>query len=98
MASFKAILKGVICEFKIEDKVLYMASEATGGVLLKLGRPLELKREVLMSRNTFPAVFIEFIKAWKPEDIEKVSKMETDEEMIEDMKKDFKLDGYEILE
>jgi len=98
MEEFNVIIKGKVCRFRIEDKEIYMMSENTGGHLIKLGKPLELKRNALMSRNKMPAMFMDFIKAWKQEDIERVSKMETDLEMSEDMKNDFKLMGYEILE
>lgn len=98
MGEFSVIMQGSLCKFKIEDKVIYMMTESTGGTMIKLGRPLELKKKVLMSRNKLPAIFTDFIKSWKQEDIERVSKMETDEEMIEDMKIDFRLLGHEVLE
>lgn len=97
MVEFNVIMKGKHCKFKIENKVIYMASENTGGHLIELGKPLELKRKVLMSRNRLPSIFVDFIKAWRQEDIERVSKMETDKEMAEDMMYDFKLMGHEVL-
>jgi len=97
MNEFTVVMKGKVCKFKIEDKVIFMMAENTGGHLIRLGRPLELKRNVLMSRNKMPPIFMEFIKSWKQEDVEKVSKMETDKEMVEDMIKDFKLAGHEII-
>lgn len=97
MEEFNVIMKGKVCRFRIEDKVMYMMAENTGGHLIKLGRPLEIKKNALMSRNKMPQMFFDFINAWKPEDIEKVSKMETDKEMADDMKSDFKMMGYEIL-
>ncbi len=97
MEQFNVIMKGKMCQFKIEDKVIFMMAENTGGHLIRLGKPLEIKKEALMSRNKMPKMFMDFIAAWKKEDIERVSKMETDKEMIDDMKNDFKLMGYEII-
>jgi len=97
MEEFSVIMKGTLCKFGIDNKEIYMMAENTGGHMIKLGRPLELKRKVLMSRNTLPAIFTDFIKAWTPEDLAKVAKMTSDHEMIEDMKKDFKLAGHEVL-
>lgn len=98
MVEFGAIMKGKVCKFKIEKKIIYMMSENTGGHLIKLGEPLELKKNALMPRkNKMPQMICDFIKAWKQEDIDNVAKMESDKEMLEDMKKDFKLMGYEIL-
>lgn len=98
MEEFGVIMKGKYCQFRINEKVIFMMAENTGGHWIKLGKPLELKRNVLLSRNKLPQIFMEFIKSWKQEDIEKVSKMKTDKEMAEDMKKDFRLDGHEVLE
>ncbi len=98
MVSFNVIMKGKICQFKIKDKEIYMMAENTGGHLIKLGKPLELKKKALMSRNKMPQMFMDFINAWKPEDIKRVSKMGTDKEMADDMKEDFRLMGYEILD
>lgn len=98
MGEFTVIMKGSVCKFKIEDKIIYMMTEGTGNTMVKLGRPLELKKNVLMSRNKLPKIFMDFIKSWKQEDIDKVAKMESDEEMIEDMKTDFRLMGHEVLE
>ena len=75
-----------------------MQSENTGGHMIKLGNPLGLKKQVLLSRNKMPKFFMDFINSWKQEDIEKVAKMETDKEMVDDMIKDFKLSGHEIIE
>lgn len=97
MVEFGVIMKGKHCVFKIENKVIFMMAENTGGHLIELGKPLELKRKVLLSRNKLPSIFIEFIKAWKQEDIARVAKMETDKEMAEDMIKDFRLEGHEVL-
>lgn len=97
MVEFNIIMKGKHCKFKIDKKIIYMMAENTGGHLIKLGKPLELKRNVIMSRNKLPKLFSDFINAWKQEDIIRVSKMNTDEEMAEDMKNDFKLMGYEVL-
>lgn len=97
MPEFKVIMKGKVCQFKIENRELFMMSENTGGNLIRLGNPLTLKKEVRSSRNKMPKFFMDFINSWSQEDIEKVSKMETDEEMLEDMKNDFKLMGYEII-
>ncbi len=90
--------KGKMIKLLVEDKVIYLQSESTGKHMIRLGRPLEMKKNVLFSRNKMPKICIEFINAWKKEDIDKVAKMETDKEMIEDIKNDFKLEGYEILE
>jgi len=98
MEEFNCIIKGKVCRFRVEDKNIYMMSENTGGHLIKLGKPLELKKNAIMSRNKLPKMFMDFIAAWKQEDILRVSMMETDKEMADDMKADFKLMGYEILE
>ena len=98
MVEFKVIMKGKLCMFKIENKEIFMMAENTGGHLIKLGHPLEIKRNAIMSRNKMPKFFIDFVNSWKQEDIDKVAKMETDEEMAEDMINDFKLSGHEIIE
>ena len=97
MAEFKVLMKGKVCSFKIENREIFMMSENTGGHMIKLGNPLEIKKNAILSRNKMPQFFIDFVNSWKKEDIEKVAKMETDEEMAQDMIDDFKLSGYEIL-
>jgi len=97
MVQFSVMLKDVLCIFKIEDRVISMNTAGTGDTWFRLGTPENMKKEVLLSRNKAPKILIQFINAWKPEDIEKVAKMTTDEEMMEDMKKDFRMDGHQII-
>ncbi len=98
MEEINFIIKGKFCKIVIDDKLISMQTEETGNALIPLGKPLEIKRELIMSRNKHPQIYYDFVNAWKKEDIEKVAKMETDLEMKEDMLNDFKEMGFEILE
>lgn len=90
--------KGSILYFNIENRVIFMRSDKTGEVLIRLGTPEEARKEVLYNRKCpFPQMIKDFVKAWKASDIEKVKSLKTDKALIEDMREDFKLMGYTIL-
>ncbi len=93
----RCIMKGKYCRFVVKNLVIFMQTENTGDFLIRLGNPKKMKREILMSRNKLPQICVDFVNAWKPEDIEKVSKMKTDKAMIKDMRNDFKEMGFELL-
>lgn len=98
MVEFGVIFKdGTTVKFMIKNKDIHMMTEGTGGAWLNLGYPLDIKKKIRDSRNTLPTYFEEFVKSWKQEDIDAVAKMETDEEMANDMIKDFRLAGHEII-
>ncbi len=65
---FTCVFKGKVVKIMIKDKVIFMKSETTGQHLIKLGRPLEMKMNVIKSRNKMPKICMEFINAWKKEE------------------------------
>lgn len=98
MAGITVNIKGIINQFKYENRVFFIKNILMGDFWIKVGIPgRKLRRDVQINPKKYPQLITQSVLAWSNEDLDKIEKMQTDNEMILDTKKDFEENGYEIL-